>query len=504
MNNEEEKKTVSVEMNEAKERTETVANGAVCCDPDATNDAEGIRSMPCESNPVEGAETAPFFAFHVSKGKKSLSFSDRMGDAGYMAGRRYDAVKNAFLSYKTAERKPKTVRTRITNSGETFYAGRKVLGKLCLVGGYLRLFLALDPTRYNSDKYHHKDYSEVVRYAKFPFMIKLSSDRQVKYAEELIEELLTQNGFVRDADYVVKDQASIFKKTRTKKKSESQTVFVPPVVAEEELVATDDADVGEPESIDVKLPNRATVVDKQGGRIGRIRKRVWKDEEDREQGVLVKEETNVFVYSGETRTGYVDKNDNILTLSDKYVATIRRPERFWFLALVLFLALATIVTAILSVFFLTRTENTNYAPVIFLASEDGTSWSDTENLPVFANDTFGDSKIAPGMSGCYRFTFENQNKNALVYSLTFSEENEYSISILYRLKRDGAYICGAEGYVDAEELSIDDLTIEAKSSSVFELEWYWEHNDEADTAAGENGAIYTLAISLLAQVGERA
>ena len=149
--------------------------------------------------------------------RSNRSFAERMGEAGYIAGRRYDAVKNAFLAYKTAERKPKNVRSRISRSGETFYAGRKVLGKVCLVGGYLRLFLALDPKLYNVEKYHHKDYSEVVRYAKFPFMIKLSSDRQEKYAEELIGELLLLNGFVRDEEYVVKDQANIFKKPRDRK-----------------------------------------------------------------------------------------------------------------------------------------------------------------------------------------------------------------------------------------------------------------------------------------------
>ncbi len=437
--------------------------------------------------------------------RSNRSFAERMGEAGYIAGRRYDAVKNAFLAYKTAERKPKNVRSRISRSGETFYAGRKVLGKVCLVGGYIRLFLALDPKLYNVEKYHHKDYSEVVRYAKFPFMIKLSSDRQEKYAEELIGELLLLNGFVRDEEYVVKDQANIFKKPRHKKAvqetTEIRTVYVP-VPAETEAAAAED--IGEPEQIDVRLPRRATVFNKQGERIGKVRKGVWQDEEGNEQGTFVKEETNVFVYSGESRTGYVDKNDNVLSLSNKYIATLRRPERFWILALVLFLVLVTLLTVILSAYFLTRSENTDYAPVIFIASEDGTSWEDSEDLPIFFNETFGDNKVAPGMKGSYRFTFANRNKNTLDYSLSFSEENEYGIAILYRLKRDGAYISGAQDYVTADELGLEGLTVEAQSSTVFELEWFWQDNDEADTVAGQNSAVYTLTISLSAQVSVRA
>ncbi len=453
-----------------------------------------------------GEQGAAPAAIPTAATRSNRSFAERMGEAGYVAGRRYDAVKNAFLAYKTAERKPKKVRSRISRSGETFYAGRKVLGKVCLVGGYLRLFLALDPKLYNVEKYHHKDYSEVVRYAKFPFMIKLSSDRQERYAEELIGELLVLNGFVKDEEYVVKDQANIFKKPRRKKavqeNVEVRTVYVP-VPAEAEAAATEE-DVGEPECIDVRLPKRAIVVNKQGECVGKVRKSVWKDEEDTEQGVFVKENTNVFVYAGDQRMGYVDKNDNVLTLSNKYVATLRRAERYWILVLVLFLALVTLLTIGLSAYFLTRSGNTDYAPVLFIASEDGTSWADSEDLPIFFNETFGDTKVAPGMKGTYRFTFENRNKNTLDYSITFSEENEYGIGIVYRLKRDGAYISGAEEYVGAEQLGLDGLTVEATSSTVFELEWLWKDNDEADTLAGENSAVYTLTISLSAQVSVRA
>lgn len=68
-----------------------------------------------------------------------------------------------------AGEKARTVKSRISRSGETFYSCRKVFAKVCLEGGYLRLFLALDSKAYNVEKYHHKDYTKVVHYAKFPF-----------------------------------------------------------------------------------------------------------------------------------------------------------------------------------------------------------------------------------------------------------------------------------------------------------------------------------------------
>ena len=192
------------EQNIAPQESETPGDGAGFSAPqrDRASRENRVVSESAGENPTEGgAVTGRGKPAYVSK-RERQTFAARMGDAGYVAGRRYDAVKNAFLSYRTAGKKPKTVRARITSGGETFGAGRNLYAKLCLVGGYLRLFLALDPKAYNPQKYHHKDYTEVVRYAKVPLMIKLSSDRQVKNALELIDDVLTQNGFVKEETYL--------------------------------------------------------------------------------------------------------------------------------------------------------------------------------------------------------------------------------------------------------------------------------------------------------------
>ena len=127
--------------------------------------------------------------------RERLTFAEKMSEAGYVVGRRYDAVKNAFLSYKSTLKRPKPLHCRFSTNSETFTVGKKLLAKLVLVSGYLRLFVALDPKAYNEQKYHHKDYTEVARYEKTPLMIKLSSDRQEKYAVELIDDLMRANNF---------------------------------------------------------------------------------------------------------------------------------------------------------------------------------------------------------------------------------------------------------------------------------------------------------------------
>ena len=549
--------------------------------------------------------------------RERLTFAEKMSEAGYVVGRRYDAVKNAFLSYKSTAKRPKPLHFRFSTNSETFTVGKKLLAKLVLVSGYLRLFVALDPKAYNEQKYHHKDYTEVARYEKTPLMIKLSSDRQEKYAVELIDDLMRANNFEPDENYVPTDQADVFMTAaRTRKKT--KVVYVPVPVggaggdaAAETAAAQDGAqkegfplggscpegtdegdgsvsrhpeepqsgdegshgettesegipqsaaphdgmtegesnegaqkegfplggscpegtDEGEgesaveepaegepaasepegieeralvpaPDAIDVKLPRRGRVRNKKGERCGKIRHSVWYSEEGDTRGEFRKEERNVFLYADKERRCYVDKNNNILALDHTYVATIHRTSWLPILIIVIILAIATVLSVVLGAYFLNR--SVDYAPVLFIAHEDGTQWQDEEDLPVFGNETFGDAKVAPGMEGSYRFSLRNDNDDALVFSLLFEEENEYGIGLVYKLKRDGVYVSGAEGHLSPGELGVTEMTIEARSTTVFEIEWYWAHNDEADTAAGEAAADYTLHIAFSAYVSDRA
>lgn len=254
-----------------------------------------------------------------------------------------------------------------------------------------------------------------------------------------------------------------------------------------------------PTGADIRLPVRGKVVDRRGGKIAKIRSCAVYDKKGRFRGEFEKCGTNVFLVKDDCRTAYVDKNDNIFTAANDYVGTIRRFRWAVVFVVLLILLLTTAASVALGAYYIAASGW--YAPTLFVATEDGDSWKDTKNLPVFVNEPFGDTVMVPGMSGTYRFIFENRNEDALEYSLSFAEENAYGIEMVYRLKRDGLYISGGEEWHAADELGKDGLTIEAKSSTVFELQWRWNDKDENDTAAGENEAIYRLHISLSAQVG---
>ena len=255
-----------------------------------------------------------------------------------------------------------------------------------------------------------------------------------------------------------------------------------------------------------RLPRRARVVNHKGEKIGTVRGGVWYDNDKNALASFQKHENNVHVYdSASAHAGYVDVNDDIRALNGEYVASLRY-FRWGILAiLAIALTLVTMVAAIFGAFGIGRSGMSALAqePIFFIVedTEERTSWTDYEDIPIFYNAQFGDRLALPGTKSSYRFRFVNNNEHALRFSFTFSEENEYGIEMVYTLQRDGVYIAGSgEEYVTAPAMSFAEFTIEGESESLFELSWYWKDNDPVDTNAGENEAIYRLNIEFNAEV----
>ena len=244
-----------------------------------------------------------------------------------------------------------------------------------------------------------------------------------------------------------------------------------------------------------KLPKRGRAFDKDGNRAGKVKKSVWYDEAGNRLGEFVKEEERVLFKEGERLLGYVDHNKNVFSNEHMHLATIRTVDRLWLLLLLVFLLLLTLVTGVVSTFFLLRSDADD-VPVIRITDVEGTDWKYIENLPIFENDYFDREAILPGMRGEYRFILENCNDYALTYAIACTEENDFDIDIRYRLMRDGHHLAGEEGYEETEALHFEELTIEANSSAFFVLEWYWADDDPIDTEAGENGAEYTFTFAV--------
>ncbi len=126
------------------------------------------------------------------------SFTARLTQADSTLQTMYSELKNYILSYKY-------VRSRVSWGYDSFNKGRSKLCKLQIKGKSLIMYIALDPQALDA-KYHHKDVSDVAKYADVPTKLKVRSARSLKYAKELIDMIMKnmeiEQGELESLNYV--------------------------------------------------------------------------------------------------------------------------------------------------------------------------------------------------------------------------------------------------------------------------------------------------------------
>ena len=100
----------------------------------------------------------------------------------------YNEVKNYILSYGA--------NSRLSWNYDSFNVGRDIIAKLNITGKTLSIYLDLDPSKFVDTKYHAKDVSKSKKYAQTPTQMKIKSARGVKFAKELIDEVMKPLGKV--------------------------------------------------------------------------------------------------------------------------------------------------------------------------------------------------------------------------------------------------------------------------------------------------------------------
>ncbi len=115
------------------------------------------------------------------------SFLARLSQTNDATRGYYAAVKGALLSYRR-------VNARISWNYETFTYGRRRCARIAVHGKTLLLFLALPPDAYDRDRYHFTDASDTAAYRDVPLRLPIRSARALKYALELIGEVMSRVG----------------------------------------------------------------------------------------------------------------------------------------------------------------------------------------------------------------------------------------------------------------------------------------------------------------------
>ena len=115
-------------------------------------------------------------------------------------------------------------------------------------------------------------------------------------------------------------------------------------------------------------------------------------------------------------------------------------------------------------------------------------WQNETNLKIFEDSTNIskiNGKIAPESAGTYKFIVNNGTIYNLKYKITFIETNSYGMNIKYKLKKGDTYII--DHYVSYNELNMENILLNTKSSDTYYLEWKWVgDSDSNDTLIGQN------------------
>lgn len=148
----------------------------------------------------------------------------------------YTVVKNKLLSYKG-------VKARLSWNFESFNKGRIQCAKLNVKGKNFMVYLGLDPNEYNVNKYHFVDVSDKPKLDKVPMMLKIKSERGLKYAIELIEEVMRVNE-IEATDIPEVDYHMPYETTTALAARDLVKVILPPGVSLDDADAIVEVNVG--------------------------------------------------------------------------------------------------------------------------------------------------------------------------------------------------------------------------------------------------------------------
>ena len=118
-----------------------------------------------------------------------IPFQERITSAEKEMKDNYNELKNEILAYG--------VKSRVSNSGDTFRLHRKTYLKITIAGKSLKLYFALNPEDYKDSTIPVADASEKNIYAEIPMIFKVKSGLSMRRAKQLIADVMAPDGLVQ-------------------------------------------------------------------------------------------------------------------------------------------------------------------------------------------------------------------------------------------------------------------------------------------------------------------
>lgn len=139
---------------------------------------------------VEEVKPAPVAAAPVQKEKIiRIPFEKRIHQAEKVLKQHFNELKSDILAYG--------VKSRISNSGDTFRLHTKTYVKITIAGKALKLYFALDPKDYAESKMPLADVSHKGIYKEIPLVFKVKSELSLRRAKQLVADAMAKDGLVQ-------------------------------------------------------------------------------------------------------------------------------------------------------------------------------------------------------------------------------------------------------------------------------------------------------------------
>ncbi len=111
------------------------------------------------------------------------SFLGRLIYADDVIKYRYMMLRRLLLSYKK-------VRSSVSWNFDSYFLGRKPIAKIRVRGKNITVYFNIDPSELAGTKYAGTDVSKVARYKAVPFAYRITGERKLNYALELIKRVM--------------------------------------------------------------------------------------------------------------------------------------------------------------------------------------------------------------------------------------------------------------------------------------------------------------------------
>ncbi len=151
---------------------------------EAPAEEEPTEEEPTEEEPTEEAPEAVSAPIDTVAVRYRSSFTSRLIQSEAPIQDYYTTLKNYILSFEG-------IKARTSFGYEAYSLRRTQCVRLNVKGKAILVNLALDPTQYSESKYH---FTVDTKLSDVPMLIKVKSDRALKYAIELIDEVMSTLG----------------------------------------------------------------------------------------------------------------------------------------------------------------------------------------------------------------------------------------------------------------------------------------------------------------------